>query len=181
MNSNTIDFPVWKTIRLGLPGIEDVWETLGALRKNQDYVTFQGHCLLRRMPSVLSPESKEIDLVLIAPYQLPPGENEEAWLDKDPKISDFYKRVQRFGYHLCSPEIGPLLRLQYGNQPYGENLLIGMDPLYCDQDQGRILVFMLSQDEDGSILGSCNSHPDVETSHKRCRVFVKPRKQETAV
>ena len=67
-------------------------------------------------------------------------------------------RAQELGYELCPAEIGPALRLQYGNQPIGERLRIAMEAI-PDRD-GNPRIFCVERDDDDSWLNGDYGHPD---------------------
>ncbi len=50
-------------------------------------------------------------------------------VEAESSLSDVYKRARQVGLELCSAEVGPQLRLDYGNQPVGEALDIAMEPV----------------------------------------------------
>jgi len=66
-----------------------------------------------------------------------------------------YYNAARLGLDKCSAEVGPLLRLHYLNQPKGERLLVGSDPIkggkLDDEDQPQLDgyqdLFLLDADE----------------------------------
>jgi hypothetical protein len=44
-------------------------------------------------------------------------------------LADIYARAQQLGFGLAAAEVAPQLRLQYFDQPIGEFLIIGMEPI----------------------------------------------------
>lgn len=66
---------------------------------------------------------------------------------------DIFKAAQHAGLRLCPAEVGLQLRLQYMDQPYGETLVIGMQPLHdCYQLPS---VFTVHHWDWGIGLGAC--------------------------
>lgn len=54
---------------------------------------------------------------------------EQLGFKKEVPLVEIYQRAQERGLLKCSAEVGPQLRVQYLNQPTGERLLIGMEPI----------------------------------------------------
>jgi hypothetical protein len=44
-------------------------------------------------------------------------------------LASIYARAQQLGFGLAAAEVAPQLRLQYPDQPIGEFLIIGMEPI----------------------------------------------------
>jgi len=44
-------------------------------------------------------------------------------------LTEVYARARQLGFGLAAAEVGPQLRLQYFDQPVGEFLIIGMEPI----------------------------------------------------
>jgi len=49
-------------------------------------------------------------------------------------------RGAELGLDLCSPDVGPYLRLQYNDQPLGESVYVGMKPITTPDGEPRIFV-----------------------------------------
>jgi hypothetical protein len=55
-------------------------------------------------------------------------------------LADIYGRARRLGFQLAAAEVAPQLRLQYFDQPIGEFLIIGMEPIKTWEGQPVILT-----------------------------------------
>ena len=112
-------------------------------------------------------EEIEVDLVIVTV--------EELGFKDGAKRSDIYKRAIELGLQLCPNEVGPQLRLQYMDQPKGQWLLIGMEPI-TDSD-GNLRVFGVERNDVGKLWLYANYGSPVyvwDGSHRW--VFLRPRK-----
>ena len=55
-------------------------------------------------------------------------------------LADIYARALQLGFQLAAAEVAPQLRLQYFDQPIGEFLIIGMEPIKTWEGQPIILT-----------------------------------------
>ncbi|MGY8685916.1 hypothetical protein Q2941_50760 [Bradyrhizobium sp. UFLA05-153] len=55
-------------------------------------------------------------------------------------LAEIYARAQQVGFGLAAAEIAPQLRLQYFDQPIGEFLIIGMEPIKTWKGEPVILT-----------------------------------------
>ncbi len=116
-NSPVCKFPTWKTIKLGTrPNVAALKRAIIA-KKNR--ISPWGNDILDRIS--VSPKETEIDLVrlTVAELGLPKGGIREQ----------IYEKAKELGLYPCPAEVGPQIRLQYQDQPSGEWLLIGMEPI----------------------------------------------------
>ena len=60
---------------------------------------------------------------------------------------EIYGKAQALGLEIAPAEVGPELRIQYEDQPRGEYLLIGMEPMA--DSVGRPRVFHVNRNDDG--------------------------------
>ncbi len=67
-----------------------------------------------------------------------------------------YERAQERGLLLCPNHIGPWLCLGYKDQPRGEVLFVGMNPVSCSGGKHRVYTV------ESARLLSDNAHPDVQ-------------------
>jgi len=55
-------------------------------------------------------------------------------------LADIYGRARQLGFQLAAAEVAPQLRLQYFDQPIGEFLIIGMEPIKTWEGEPVILT-----------------------------------------
>jgi len=111
-------FPIWKTIQIGT-GLKTADHFRRALTSAGYRIgTWANDILGRFTPAV---EAATLDLVLVSVAGL--GFSNGA------RLADIYARAKELGLELCPAEIGPQLRLQYADQPWGEWLFIAMEPI----------------------------------------------------
>lgn len=77
-----------------------------------------------------------------------------------PTATEVFKRAEELGLTLCPPETGPAYRLKYQDQPLGDWLYVGMEPI--TDSEGNPSVFLLVRDENGLWLSSYWANPDDE-------------------
>jgi len=53
----------------------------------------------------------------------------ELGVESESSLADFYNRAEQLGLMLCPAEVAPQLRLDYRDQPFGETLIIAMEPV----------------------------------------------------
>jgi hypothetical protein len=110
-----------------------------------------------------STEAKSYDLVSfsIADLGFPGGAT----------TSEIFERAGQYDLELCSAEVGPLLRLQYPDQPRGEYLIIGMEPI-VGRD-GDPYMFLVHHIGDEQWLYAYDGKPGFEWSSDRRFVFAR--------
>jgi len=112
----------------------------------------------------LSRTRSEINLAVVTVSQL--GFPEGA------SLADVYARARQIGLELCPAEVGPLLRLQYLDQPLGEFLHVAMKPIAAYG--GGLVDFTLANTGAGLTLLGGDGRPDL-VMHPGVRfVFVRP-------
>jgi len=55
-------------------------------------------------------------------------------------LADIYARARQLGFELAAAEVAPQLRLQYFDQPIGEFLIVGMEPIKTWKGEPVILT-----------------------------------------
>lgn len=86
-------------------------------------------------------------------------------------LGAIYARVQQLGLGLAAAEIGPQLRLQYFDQPLGEFLIIGMQPIKTWS--GEQVILNVANGGAGLILIGQDGRPDAEISAISRLLFVR--------
>lgn len=117
-----VEFPVWKTIKIGTyKSKEALWNALGedsSFKVNGEYMGY----LFDKL-SIAKTETK-IELVKISTGEL--------GLNKIFRDHNVYAQATKLGLYLLPGEVGFQLRLQYPDQPYGEELYVGMESVHAD-------------------------------------------------
>jgi len=128
---SAVAVPVWKTITLG------TFANSFALRNALDAagcgVGDSVGEILARPAFTVSATKKDVELVAVSAAEL--GFQTDAV-----SLSDIYARAQRLGFELAAAEVAPQLRLQYFDQPVGEFLIIGMEPIKTWKGEPVILT-----------------------------------------
>lgn len=161
-------FAIWKTIQLGT-GLNTADAFRGALNSGGLLIGSWADDLLSRpaFKKSVATRKTECDLVVVSVADL--GFKNGATREQ------IYNRAQELGLELCPAEVGPQLRLQYKDQPAGEWLLIGMEPITVSD--GELSVFDVGRDDDGHLwLNGSFGLPGFFGSGDDRWVFVRPRK-----
>jgi hypothetical protein len=160
-------FKVFKTIKLGT-GSKNADDFRKAI---EDRGMKIGDCwwainILGKPEFTVATGETEVDLVKVTAAEL--GFKNSVRRDQ------IYDRAKELGLELCPPEVGPQLRLQYKDQPNGEWIHIGMEPIR--DSIGDLDMFDVGRDDYGQWLGSDNGGPGCIWSAASQWVFVLPRK-----
>lgn len=143
------EFLIWEAVNLGT-GPRTVDDFRKALKDGGFRISDWASDILGKPAFTVAAEKTEVDLVRVTVAEL--GFKNGA------KRSDIYERAKDFGLELCPAEVGPQLRLQYKDQPVGEWLFIGMEPI--TGSGGDLGVFLVGHGGDGLWLRSRDGHPD---------------------
>ncbi len=135
-----IELPVWKTVKLGTCKTPDEYRK--ALKKAGRSIGDWGGDILGRISC--SQEETDLDLVVLTVADL--GFKDGAC------YADICAKASELGLELCPAEVGPALRLQYGDQPKGERLRIAMEAI-ADRD-GDLNIFAVEHDGDVLLHGA---------------------------
>ena len=168
-----IDFPVWKTIKLGT-GLKTIEDFQGAF--DEAGIFFGNIANFLRHPSFkVSDRAMEVDLVKVSNEDLGYDCNTQHLHGLELR-SEIIRLALAQGLAVCPAEVGPQLRLQYRGDEY---VLIGTEPLPCIHEDGRegLAGMGVTTSDDGKQHANCF----MADWFLMDKVFVKPRKQETAV
>ena len=97
----------------------------------------------------LCPTETEIELVNVSVGEL--------GFENGATRAEIYVRAMELGLDIVPAEVGPQLRLQYPDQPYGA-VLIGMEPIL--NSEGEPTLFGVAHDLSGRWLGTGGGDPD---------------------
>ena len=151
------EMPVWKTVKLGTCKTPDEYRK--ALKSAGRRIGDWGDDILGRITC----SKKEIDLDLVVLSVADLGFKSGA------RYADICAKAVELGLELCPAEVGPALRLQYGDQPNGEWLRIAMEAI-TGRD-GHLDIFNVEHDDDGLWLDGYDGHPGLVWYADRRFVF----------
>ena len=114
------DLPVWKRITLG--GFSNSFTLRNALDAIGCHVGESAAEILARPAFIVGSTKKEVELVTVSAAAL-------GFETDTVTLATIYARAKRLGLRMAAAEVGPQLRLRYLDQPIGEFLVIGMDPI----------------------------------------------------
>lgn len=81
--------------------------------------------------------------ILVDLVKVPVG---ELGFDVARRKEIYAKAVGVFGFQICPAEVGPQFRLQNKNQPHGERLIVGMEPIIGLNRRPELFVIENSND-----------------------------------
>jgi hypothetical protein len=93
-------------------------------------------------------------------------------------LEQIYARAQQLGFGLAAAEIAPQLRLQYLDQPIGEFLIIGMEPI--KKWKGDPVILTVANGGAGLILVGQDGSADAEISTVSRFLFVRANAARSA-
>jgi hypothetical protein len=147
----------WRTIKLGT-GLETEVDFFNALRKSHCGI---GDFAREMIGDVKSKAESEVELIVLSGDELG---------YKNCYIQHVYDRAVKLGLDLCPAEVGPQLRLQYADQPEGEEIFIAMNPIVDSERRHRIFCLSCTDGRrrlDSELYATLNSE---------CRLIFRRRK-----
>ncbi|MBR0820010.1 DUF1127 domain-containing protein [Bradyrhizobium liaoningense] len=161
--SSAADILAWKTIRIGT--FTDTFALRSAMSAMGCGVGNAADEILARPAFTLSREKAEVELVAVSVAEL-------GLRGETSSLREIYARAQQLGLALAPAEIAPQLRLQYLDQPIGEFLTIGMEPI--GTWAGEAVVLTVANGGAGLILIGQDGREDAQISAISRFVFVRP-------
>jgi hypothetical protein len=163
--------PIWKTITIGeYKGANAVRAAIDAAPCPIAMGDWADE-ILGRPAFPFSRAKLDIDLVVVSAAQLGFGPDGAS-------LHDIYARADTFGLDLCPAEVGPILRLNYLDQPLGEFLHVAMRPVATYG--GELVDFMLGNGGSALLLIGGDANPDGMFTGAVRFVFMRPRPDTVA-
>jgi hypothetical protein len=167
----TAQAPIWKTITIGqYKGANAIRAAIDAAPCSMA-IGDQADEILGRPAFSFSRTTADIDLVVISVADLGFGPDGAS-------LRDIYARAGTFGLELCPPEAGPILRLNYLDQPLGEFLHVAMRPVATYG--GELVDFTLGNAGTALLLIGGDARPDLVLTGAVRVIFMRPRADAVA-
>ena len=164
---SAVTVPVWKTITVG------TFANSFALRNALDAAGCgngnSAEEILARPAFTLSATKTDVELFAVSAAEL-------GFQTDTASLADIYARARQLGFELAAAEVAPQLRLQYFDQPIGEFLIVGMEPIKTWK--GEPVILTVANGGAGLILIGQDGSADAEIPVMSRFLFV--RSNETA-
>tara|TARA_Y100000310_G_C20379257_1_gene667276 strand:- start:167 stop:688 length:522 start_codon:yes stop_codon:yes gene_type:complete len=139
MTESTEGSKVW-TVKVGIAPITP-FGFRRAIRTDGTQINWLAHNVIRVMP--VAQREAELDLVAV-PFKEVVGNNTM------PSLLDFFRGIGELGLLPCPAEAAVRFCKEYGDQPLGEKLAVGMDPILIGI--GFPVILGISRDRSGRRL-----------------------------
>jgi hypothetical protein len=126
-----VDVPVWKTITIGT--FANSFALRNALDAAGCAIGDAAEEILARPGFTVCTTKADVELIAVSAAEL-------GFQTDTASLAEIYARAQRLGFGLAAAEVGPQLRLQYFDQPIGEFLIVGMEPIRTWKGEPVILT-----------------------------------------
>jgi hypothetical protein len=153
MVKSAAEVPAWKRITLGT--FQDSFALRNALDLAGCTTGALAAQILARPDFLVSSRKADVELVAISAADL-------GFKTETVTLAAIYARARQLGFGVAAAEIGPQLRLQYFDQPVGEFLVIGMEPIKTWS--GEPVILSVVNGGTGLVLIGQNGGPDAEVS-----------------
>jgi hypothetical protein len=118
--SSAVAVPVWKTITVGT--FADSLALRSALDAAGCGIGDLAGEILARPAFTVSATKTDVGLIAVSVAEL-------GFQTDTASLANIYARARQLGFGFAAAEVAPQLRLQYFDQPIGEFLVIGMEPI----------------------------------------------------
>jgi hypothetical protein len=127
--STQAPFHIWRTTTLGsYKGVNAYRDALDAAKIKIGDAADE---ILGRAAFPYAREKTVVELTVVSAAEL--------GVESESSLADFYNRARQLGLMLCPAEVAPQLRLDYRDQPFGETLIIAMEPVNTYSGEPTIL------------------------------------------
>lgn len=134
---------IWKTITIGGKITKKDFEKKGM------HVSDWANEILQKV--TFSKKKEKVDLALLS--------LEDLGLNSPSTRKQIYDAALKLGYELCPAEVAVHLRMHYTDQPNGEWILCGMEPI--SDSYRNLKLFSVARNDDGKLwLYSSYGRPD---------------------
>ncbi len=120
--------------------------------------------ILARPTFTLSATKTNVELFVVSAAQL-------GFETDTASLAEIYTRAQQLGFGLAAAEVAAQLRLQYFDQPVGEFLIIGMEPIKTRN--GEPIILTVANGGAGLILIGQDGSADAQISVVSPFLFVR--------
>jgi hypothetical protein len=148
---SAVDVPVWKTVTVGT--FSDSFALRNALNAAGCGIGDSAAEILARPAFTLSASKTDVELFTVSAAEL-------GFQTETAPLGQIYARAQQLGFGPAAAEIAPQLRLQYFDQPVGEFLIIGMEPIMTWK--GEPVILNVANGGAGLILIGQDGRADAE-------------------
>jgi hypothetical protein len=148
---SAVDVPVWKKVAVG--SFSDLLALRNALNIVGCGILDSAEEILARPTFTLSATKADVELLAVSAAEL-------GFQTETASLEQIYARAQQLGFGLAAAEIAPQLRLQYFDQPIGEYLIIGMEPIKTWK--GEPVILTVANGGAGLILIGQDGRADAE-------------------
>ena len=158
------DVATWKKITIGT--FADPMRLRNELDGMGCNVGGQAAEVLARPAFTVSSQKTHVELVVLSPAQL-------GFTSDTVTLASVYERARQLGFELAAAEVGPQLRIQYLDQPMGEFLIIGMEPIKTWT--GEPIILNVANGGAGLIIIGQDGRPGAEIPRTSRFIFAQAR------
>ena len=159
---SAVDVSVWMTITIGT--FANVFALSTALDAVGCGIGNSAGEILARPTFTLRGAKTNVELFTVSAAEL-------GFKTDTASLADIFARAKQLGFGLAAAEVGPQLRLQYFDQPIGEFLIIGMEPIRTWT--GAPIILNVANGGAGLILIGQDGSADAQISVASRFVFVR--------